>query len=817
MEPKYSILLCGQPLEAYREKIGGWLSDGIKVFWFGTEAQVRELKQAYPAFAQAFLLQAYAVQIGKSGIVTDGEDKEGLLRRLGEACPAFNAAQYLVEHCQKDEHIIVQASAGTGKTTVMIDRILFLLHTVPGLELSGIYMITFTNEAAGQMGERLQKVLMTRFQLTGKMKYFRWVEQQSQMNISTIHSFAYSMLKEYGIGQGFTQDLAIRGFEKERKELIRDLLDQKMDDAHMIRDQVGLPLYKAGLLTGKFWEEFARLGIARKDMDQMQWGRPVNEKSAAFQSWISAAVGELDDAYLDEKRKVNAIALNDMMRDLQMILTDEKTECPDLPMRYLFIDEFQDSDLSQIRVAAQFVRLTGAKLFVVGDVKQSIYRFRGANDRAFELLERELSQFNEKSARSFVLINNYRTAANIMNRMNKYFAQWSSDGLLKDDGPVVPFHQKPGTIQMIPSGTDPAKADALIVQTVREQLDRLAEELEQSGKKPSAKDRVVLLTRTNSQLQKLTALLKENRVPASAAKDGSFFTSEAVRDFYAMISSYLFPDEPKYIFNYLLTPYAGKTDPMDPGLMEQLDGDREQLTVMLRHFLEQTDWEKYYKEFRLRPVLAVIRDMIDGGTVTESFIREAKRRKKQNGWEEEAGIAAVRLEACQYQANLEKLLELLQSSLGGRVSLYRIYQYLQTQIAANRSESEPEIETEDDYRFALCMTVHKSKGLEFDTVILPYTGRKFPDRYQTELVLDPMTKEAGWNITADRQNPDMRNHLYRKLKEADIQQTREEETRILYVAMTRAISHLIGIVCPAQDSDSWSYLIEEVGIDDGAN
>ena len=147
------------------------------------------------------------------------------------------------------------------------------------------------------------------------------------------------------------------------------------------------------------------------------------------------------------------------------------------------------------------------------------------------------------------------------------------------------------------------------------------------------------------------------------------------------------------------------------------------------------------------------------------------------------------------------------------MSLYDVYHYLQLQIATNRSESEPNVESEDDYTSILCMTVHKSKGLEFDTVIIPYTHRRFPDRYNTEIIIDPLTKEVGWNFATDKKNPDMRNDLYAKLKNIDIQRTKAEETRILYVAMTRAINNLFCIVHPPKDSERWSYLIEEVGVD----
>ena len=815
MEPKYSILFCNQSYEKYRNRISEWLHFGIKVFWFGTAEEANELKEKYPKFAKRFFLQVYETDIKNTGIIVDGNDNKNLISVLEKACPMFNAAQYLVEHCRADEHIVVQASAGTGKTTVMIDRIMFLMHTVPSLEMSDIYMITFTNDATNQMNMRLQDMLMDRFHLTGNMRYFRWVEQQSQMSISTIHSFAYSMLKEYGIGQSFTRNLSIKNFKYERKELIKDMMDKKTSDLQAVREQVGVPFYKANSLVENFWSGFARLGVSRQDMDKMNWGKPADSNSVAFQKLISGTVGELDDDYFDIKRNHDAIALNDIMRDLQEVLMSKNTPEPDISMKYLFIDEFQDSDLSQIKVASILVKLLGARLFVVGDVKQSIYRFRGANDQAFAVLEKNLKEVGAKPAKQFILKNNYRTAANIMNRMNQYFEQWGKDGLLQYDGPVVPFNKNIGNIKMIPSFVDQEKENELIVETAREQLALLTEKIEKTGKKASEKDRVVMLTRTNHELQILADLLRKNKVPVTITQEGSFFTCEAVRDFFALICSYMFVDEPKYIFNFLLTPYAGEIESMDINLMEQLGADPDKLAEVLGHALKQTNWEEYYKDFRLKPVMSVIKKVLDYEPVVDNFIVNSKMRKREQGWKEEQCNAATRAEAARYQADLEKLQEILQNNLGGdKVSLYDVYHYLQLQIATNRSESEPNIEIQDDYKNILCMTVHKSKGLEFDTVMIPYTHRKFPDRYNTEIIIDPVTKKVGWNFVTDRRNPDMRNDLYAELKEKDIDRTKAEETRILYVAMTRAINNLICIVHPSRDSERWSYLIEEVGVDD---
>lgn len=815
MEPKYSVLLCNQPFAEYDNRIAKWLHSGIKVFWFGSSNDVETLRESYPQFVDEYLLQTFVARTSHGAVVIDGQGDNALIVELEKVCPMFNAAQYKVEHCSADEHIVVQASAGTGKTTVMIDRIMYLMHTVPGLQMSDIYMITFTNDATNQMNLRLQEMLMKRFHLTGNMRYFRWVEEQSQMNISTIHSFAYFMLKEYGISQSFTKNLSIRNFRYERKELIKDMMEEKTQDTEPVRKQLGFPFYKANELVGEYWEGFAKLGISRQDMDRMDWGKPVDPTSVAFHDLISSVVGDLDDNYFEIKRRNDAIALNDIMRDLQEVLMRKDTPHPDISMKYLFVDEFQDSDLSQIMVAAQMVKLMGAKLFVVGDVKQSIYRFRGATDQSFEILRRDLDQVGAKPAKEFILINNYRTASNIMDRMNRYFEQWGNDRLLKYDGPVVPFNDELGVMRMIPGSKDQKEEDELIAQTARNALDDLIERVKNSGKKPNEKTRVVMLTRTNTELTALGDILRRNKIPAKVTKDGSFFTCEAVRDFYAMICSYMFADEPKHVFNYLLTPYAGEIEPMDVNYMEQYSGDYDKLYEYLGEHLKQTSWEKYYKDFRLRPVMAVIKSIYDYEPILDNYVVNTKKVLADQGWEEHRIVPETRTRATQYQADLERLIEILQSTLGGsKVSLYDVYQYLQLQIATNRTESEPNVETTDNYSSVLCMTVHKSKGLEFDTIIIPFTGRSFPEKYDTEILIDPITKEVGWNFKTDKKNPDMRNDLYAKLKDDDIQRTRAEETRILYVAMTRAIENLYCIVQPVKNTECWSYLIEEVGVDD---
>ena len=137
----------------------------------------------------------------------------------------------------------------------------------------------------------------------------------------------------------------------------------------------------------------------------MDWGKPVDDTSSAFQNLISSVVGDLDDDYFEVKRQNDAIALNDIMRDLQEVLMSENTPQPDISMKYLFIDEFQDSDLSQIMVAALLVRSACTSVFTAIKstpvTPQSTMRFR-----AFPPPPPQPTTLMEAAGRSSISISN---------------------------------------------------------------------------------------------------------------------------------------------------------------------------------------------------------------------------------------------------------------------------------------------------------------------------------------------------------------------------------------------------------------------------
>lgn len=820
MEPKYSILFYRQNLKSKWNDISRYLYEGKKVFWFGSNTDKDYLEKAFKPFLDNFFLQSFDCEnieactqynpleiVDGNGVGADGKVEE-VLTFLENAIPAFNAAQYRVEHCTLDANIVVKASAGTGKTTVMIDRILFLKHMNPDLDMSHIYMITFTNEATNQMNDRLQEVLLKKYSLTKNQKYLYWLEQQSQMHISTIDSLAYDLFKRFGTGVGYGRDLEIKELEKERKDSIKDLLSDNLSDRRSIESQIGMNYSAACKLIDNYWQELTRKGYTISEVLNMDWGKDVDSDVAkTFQNVIRAVLKGFETQYSKLKLDNNAISINDLFFDFGHYLLDKKIVCDGLDIKYLFVDEFQDTDATQIRTFANLVRTIGAKLFAVGDIKQSIYGFKGATDAAFDILDYQM----EGNLNYYSLVNNYRTAGNIMSAMERYFYEWDKMGLLKYEESVRPFNKNKGSITMEMLRSK-AERDELILEMIDKALSDLEIDIKSGRKKATSKSKVAVLVRGNNKAMEIAELCRSDDKVVVLTSDRPFYLSDAVRDFYAMISSYVFPGQPIYTYNYLMTPYADFDGVIDIGELERLQGNVKKVRKHLNEYLKNTTWYEYQKAFRLRPVLAVIKDIVENGDIVKHFVELDKAKLFAENMTEAKRNKQAYIDAKQYQANLDKLMDILQQRMDTEfVTLYDVYVFLTLMIATNRVDMEPDIETTDDYTSVYVMTVHKSKGLEFDTVVMPAMSANIIPREQTTIMVKD--EKVGWLCKIDDIRK-MYNAWYGDLRKDQVEKGIKEETRLLYVAMTRAINHLYMLVDNWDFHESWSSLIRKVGLID---
>lgn len=820
MEPNYSILYYRQNLPSKWNDISKYLHQGTKVFWFGSDADKERLKNAYAPFMKGFFLQCFNCEevrnysqyapmeiVDGIGVGCHGKEDD-LLSFLENSIPAFNVAQYRVEHCAQDANIVVKASAGTGKTTVMVDRILYLKHMNPELDMSQIYMITFTNEATNQMNDRLQEILLKKYSLTKKQKYLYWLEQQSQMHISTIDSLAYDLFKRFGTGVGYGRDLEIRELEKERKDIMKDILSDNLSDRRSIESQIGMNYSSACKVIDKYWQELTRKGYTISEVLDMNWGKDADDSVIrTFQNVIRAVLDKFESKYGELKFNTNAISINDLFFDFGHFLLDKKIVCDGLDVKYLFVDEFQDTDATQIRTFASLVKSVGAKLFTVGDIKQSIYGFKGATDEAFDILDEQM----DGKLKYFSLLNNYRTAGNIMSAMEEYFYEWDRAGLLKYEQSVRPFNKEEGSITMVPLYKK-AERDDLIIEMIDKALDDLELDIKSGRKEPNSRSKVAVLVRGNTKALEIAELCRADGKVVVLTSDRPFYLSDAVRDFYAMVSSYVFPGQPIYTYNYLMSPYADYEGVLDVAEMERMQGNESKVRRYLNDFLKDTTWYEYQKEFRLRPVLSVVKEMIEKGDVVNHFAELDKAKLFAANMTEAKRNKQAYIDAKQYQANLDKLMDILQQRMDTEfVTLYDLYVFLSLMIATNRTDMEPDVETVDDYTSVYVMTVHKSKGLEFDTVVMPAMSAGIVPRKQTTIMVKD--EKVGWLYMVD-EHTKMYNGWYELLRKDQVVKGMAEETRLLYVAMTRAVNNLYMLVDNWDFHESWSTLIRMVGVQD---
>lgn len=816
VKPQYSILYFKENFLQHREEVGRFLREGKKVFWFGSQEEASQLKKMYEPFSKAFFLQAFSItnvegeQDFDTVSIIDGvgiaQEQKQLVDWLEEKIPVFNAAQYRVEHAGIDSNIVVKASAGTGKTTVMVDRILYLMHTVPDLNMSEIYMITFTNEATNQMNNRLQEMLLKKYALTGNQKYLSWLEQQSQMHISTIDSLAYDLFRRFGTSVGFGRDLGIQPLERERKNLIKDILSDQLNDKKNIASQLGMNYSDAGKVIDAYWKELTRKGYTISEVLRKDWGDTEEGTIPSnFQRILKAVLKQFEGKYAQLKLEENAISINDLLFDFGHYLLEERLDRKGLGMKYLFVDEFQDTDATQIRTFARLVQTIHAKLFTVGDVKQSIYSFKGATDEAFEILEEEMPG----KLQVYSLRNNYRTCANIMKVMEEYFFAWSREGVLRYDEAVRPFNTNIGSVEMELIGSK-STIHTQTLNIINAALSDLELDIRAGRKKVTDQTKVAVLVRGNKKAAEIAELCRKNGKTVVLNSDRPFFLSQAVRDFYALISSYIFAEQPVYTYNYLMTPYAVYDGVISVPEMEAEKEKPEGLAEYLSGFLSQTQWHKYQREFRLRPVVAVLKDIVESSNVIENYIAMDKVKMYGEAWTEAKKNKQALIDAKMYQKNLDKLMEILQQRMDGEfATLYDLYVYLTLMIATNREEMEPDIDMVNDYTSVYIMTVHKSKGLEYDTVILPAMNNRLVPNERTAIL--PGKDKVAWTFEPGKSNQ-MKSRWYAELQQEAAQKGVKEETRMLYVAMTRAVNRLILLVNNWENYESWSSLIRKVGL-----
>ena len=307
---------------------------------------------------------------------------------------------------------------------------------------------------------------------------------------------------------------------------------------------------------------------------------------------------------------------------------------------------------------------------------------------------------------------------------------------------------------------------------------------------------------TKAVLYDIVILIKER---------GTFFNAIAVKEFCSFIEAVQYPAEPMYLYNILRSAY-GSYKKIDMKEVVKFEGAQEKLTDYFKGLInEEYDWERLQDEFRNKPVMTVLYESIVNKKPSFVYGAWQKQYYLKLGYDVNEATKQAILDAKQYEADLQKLLQLIASQFSDEFSsLCDICNYLRNKIATDRDEDQAEVIDLQDINPIMGFTVHAAKGLEFEHVILPFTNEPFRQNFRSEILVDKETNEVGWKYYDYNNKNEICNDLYKKLLVNELQEINGDETRLLYVAMTRAIKGLYCFTWRKQQSEMiWAKLLPE--------
>lgn len=739
----------------------------------------------------------------KDVCIVDGNyrDYSDYLYRLEEVTE-FNFEQYRVEHAEL-KHILVKAGAGTGKTYSMVSRIAYLYHVdnVGINKLSdGVVMLTFTNEAADNMRKRIKKHFMNYYALTNKSTYLDVIADIENMQLSTIHKFANRIIQDTTLSLGLGHQFSITDSDFGRKqvylECFGDFINSRQnDDTEFIRS-FPIKSYEIIEKLMEIVDSLYQKGIDVKKIARSQLGKSIIS-IPSFNDMI-IDVAQRAETIIDEMHiKQNEMQLNQMMIYCLNAIRSNSYKSSNYQYRYVFIDEFQDTDDMQIDIFAALQEKIGFKLFIVGDLKQSIYRFRGATMDAFDRMKMLVG--SDEWAEEFSLRHNYRTDNRLLDRFNDVFSVISDvdnqDGLLPYDESSVLFSRIYNSNiddrelyvqRILESGSEENRLDDLFNLISRQQLAIQSNPDYESL--PEGRRSIAVLVRKNSEVRAVLKAGRERNIYVETRGGGDLYQSVPSHDLSTLLSALTHPNDINYLYALIISNYVNTDFAIQKISGCSFQEKKQAIISCLDQYFEQImnlNWNSIVALSNEKPILVVLKQLYEK---TKPWMRMNNASK-----------------SIDYQNNYDLIVELvLQRYDVESLSLGVMDEYLCNCILTGQ-EHQPRKNCEDNTGIHIvCLTIHKAKGLEFEYVDMPYTDRLIDSAESNQTNAISVDGKVGYTIKLG--NGSECSEYYDDYEESI--QAEKDEARILYVAMTRAISSLTWLT-NEKPGITWNSLMRE--------
>lgn len=729
------------------------------------------------------------------------EKEEEILKKLAEQTE-FNYQQYEIEHAPINENILVTAGAGTGKTYSMVSRVAYLCNKTADavVDISGeIAMITFTKDAAKNMKIRLKNMFMNYFILTSNEKYMHLIEEMNQIQISTIHKFSISLLQKecMKIGRGYDSQVTSETYNRRQlyHQYLSEYLQNKDDENPDFVHQLIMPTYKLEELLISFSDKLYDRSVDIKDLSINDFGNPP-ASMPYFNELIECVIMRAETQYALQLKQNNLIGLKECMIQIHNLVDSGKLMRQGNRFKYVFVDEFQDTDDVQIEIITDLQKLfrEDCRLFVVGDLKQSIYRFRGATLSAFDKVRgtKDIGSWKE-----YTLNRNYRTDKRLLDKFHYIFTDMGSDHLLpyeeiKDrlKSRVLKEYDETQLIKKIDAhGKNKESMYAYLFKEINKQRSKL-EVISKSKNLSSEEKKIAILVRYNWQINNLLREAERAGVSVKATEGGDLYRLSSTMDLYKLVMAITHPYNKIYLTNIVRSNYVDLAANLAKisGYAE-VDKTEELIKLLDEYFMLHTgkNWKQIVTDFESRPVLVVLRDIYEATKPWVHCYGENERRA--------------------YRENYECLIEKITRRYSREfLTVNKICEFLKINITTYQEEASRSKAVESDEIQVICTTVHKSKGLEYGTVIIPFTSEDISNINVGGLNVNIVDGKVSYGFSFDKKGSDYSSGFDEK---TEIREKMREESRLLYVALTRAIRNVVWVRDVDNDIEySWGRYLE---------
>jgi len=543
--------------------------------------------------------------------------------------------------------------------------------------------------------------------------------------------------------------------------------------------------------TQRKWREKGRLQECRDKLgalrDRVGAARAVERHNlaAALTRWASGFTA----AYQARKVRAGCLDFQDLLLYARNLVRDHAAVRRDFQrrIRYLLVDEFQDTDPLQLEMILHLA--DGAppgSLFIVGDPKQSIYRFRRADIETYEDAKATVAACGAV----LTIRANFRSDQTLLDAVNQVF-----DGVMTppDDGAYQPAYvplepgpeTRPGAppivLQLPDDATPPRSVDEAREQEARLLAAYLRQQAEGDGGLRYGD--VVLLFRAMTGVAAYEDAFREAGVPFRTVGGRHYYDRSEVGWVIAALTAVEDPHDPVALIGALRSPFLGLSDDA-LFRFHRLGGE----FCYLRPLPPGTD-----------PVIAEAWALLgelhrDRNTVAAPALVERLYARTQV-------LAAYALDS-QGEARVANLLKVLDTARSleatGVLTFRGLVRWLRERGAA-RYEEEESLVAEEEENVVRLMTIHKAKGLEFPVVIVPDLCRAAPLRPGIVLV-DRRAGTLAVNLGMANEVP-VCTLNWQDLEAREQRRADAESLRLLYVALTRAERGLV-LPLPARPEPS---------------